>query len=239
MSSGNKLSVSICDDNGNLSYQKQYSVRRIIQRGVIDNEQLVSLDMEELGYYQSSDKRFIADPDKTTGKFLLIAEYDSGRDDETDIIGIIPADYNDKTNPPRFIIYDGILNAACYTSYYKKTYYALSSGNDGEWVDGDKFCLEVGKANMQSDGTVKSMELAKFDFVKIKDGVISAVKDMSDESDTVFYLTNNVMVVKTFRGDRWFCVMPLVIDNRYGCQIFFRRKINGGLIRYFAVEVEE
>lgn len=240
MSSGNKLSVSICDDNGNLSYQKQFRVRRIIQRGVIDKEQVVSLDMEELGYIWVWDKnQWVIDPDKTTGKFLLIAEYDSGRDDETDIIGPIPADYNNKADPPRFIIDDGILFTKCWISLYEKTYYALSSGNYDEWVDGDKFCLEAGKANLQSDGTVKNIELVKFDSVKIKDGVIYAVKDMSDQSDAVEYLTDNVLVVKTFRGNRWFCVMPLVIDRFFGCQILFRRKINGGLIRYFVVEVEE
>ena len=232
MSSGNKLSINICDDNGNLSYQKQYSVRRVIQRGVIDSEQGVSLDMEELGYNRGATK-WVIDEDKTTGKFLLIAEYDSGRDDETDIGVMIPMTQTNDSNPAEFVFDNKMLHSS--TTFGDTVYYSLYESKDDEWANGDKFCLEIIKA----DFVDFKAETVKFDSIKIYNGIVRAKKDVSDETQHVRYLREAAAMVKTFRGKRWLCVTPLIINEGFGCQILFRRKINGGLIRYFVVEVEE
>lgn len=232
MSSGNKLSVSICDDNGNLSYQKQFRVRRIIQRGVIENEQGVSLDMDELGY-KFENSKWIADPDKTTGKFMLIAEYDSGRDDETDIGVMIPMTRTNLSNPAEFVFDNKMLYSSAL--FGDTVYYSLHESKDDEWVNGDKFCLEIIKGDLVDF----KAETVKFDSIKIHNEIIRAKKDVSDQTESVQYLENAAAMVKTFCGKRWLCITPLIINEEIGCQILFRRKINGGLIRYFVVEVEE
>jgi hypothetical protein len=234
MSSGNKLSISICDDNGNLSYQKQYRVRRIIQRGVIDDEQGVSLDMEALGYEQDKNDGWVIDEDKTTGKFLLVAEYDSSIYDETDFGLMVPmTQTNGDGNSAEFVFDNKMLYAG--NNFNDNYFFALSSGAGDEWIDGDKFCLEIIKADLLNSES----EALKFDSIMIHNGIISAKKDVSDQTETVKYLRTAAAMVKSFKGRRWFCVTPLIINENFGCQIFFRRKINGGLIRYFVVEVEE
>lgn len=230
------LSVRLFDDDGNLSYKREYNVRRLIQRGVIDKEPGVSLDMEELGYIR--DKSWVIDEGKTTGKFLLIAEYDSGRNDETDINVMIPmSQTNPGGNPAEFVFDDKMLYSKLLggeQGIYNHTSFALSGGSEDVWYNGDKFCLEIIKA----DFAKPEFETLKFDEIKINDGIISAKKDVSDQTESVLYLRVAAAMVKTLRGKRWLCVMPLIINEYFGCQIFFRRKINGGLIRYFVVEVE-
>lgn len=237
MSSGNKLSINICDDNGNLSYQKQYSVRRIIQRGVIDSEQGVSLDMEELGYNRGATK-WVIDEDKTTGKFLLIAEYDSGRDDETDIGVMIPMTLTNKSNPAEFVFDDKMLYVGRVGGINDDYFFALSGGiddKDDTWLDGDKFCLEIIKADLLNS----KFEALKFDSIMINNKIISAKKDVSDQTETATYLPTAAAMVKSFKGKRWLCITPLIINEDFGCQILFRRNINGGLIKYSVIEVEE
>lgn len=232
MSSGNKLSVSICDDNGNLSYQKQFRVRRIIQRGVIDDEQGVSLDMEELGYDLTNNK-WVLDEDKGTGKYMLIAEYDSGNEDETDIDVMIPMTQTGLSNPAEFVFDNKMLYSS--TLFGDTVYYSLHESKDDEWVNGDKFCLEIIKANFVDF----KAETFKFDSIQCHNGIVRAKKDVSDQTEFVQYLRIAAAMVKTFRGKRWLCITPLIINEDFGCHILFRRKINGGLIRYFVVEVEE
>jgi len=230
------LSVRLFDDDGNLSYKSEYNVRRLIQRGVIDKEPGVSLDMEELGYnwvYDNNKSKWVIDEGKTTGRFLLIAEYDSGRDDETDISIMVPmTQTNPGGNPAEFVFDNEMLYSS--TIFGDAVYYSLNESEDDEWVNGDKFCLEIIKADFAKPefGTLK------FDEIKINDGIISTKKDVSDQTETVLYLRVACAMVKTLRGKRWLCVMPLIINEDFGCQIVFRRKINGGLIRYFVVEVE-
>lgn len=222
MSSGNKLSISICDDNGNLSYQKQFRVRRILQRGVIDSEQGVSLDMEDLGYNLENNK-WVLDEDKGkgTGKYMLIAEYDSGNDDETDIGFEIPMTVN------LGLVYhfdDSVLYSKIV--YTNKNYFALVDGNNGEWVSGEKCCLEAIKS-------ITADKTEKFEQVKIDNGTIYA------KAGSLPAITNRAVMFRTFKGKRWLCVLPVIVDEIAGLRILFRRKINGGLIRYFVVEVEE
>lgn len=225
------LSVNIFDDNGNLSYQKQYSVRRIIQRGVIDGEHSFSLDMEELGYnWDDQNDKWVMVEGKTTGKFMLVSEYDSGVYDETDIGLMIPMTQTNGwlDNPAEFRFDNKMLYLSLL--FNGNVYFALSGGANNTWLDGDKFCLEIIKVDLASS----EVETLKFDSIMFHDGDIRAKKDVSDQT----YLTAAAMV-KSFKGRRWLCVTPLIINDEYGCQILFRRKINGGLIRYFVVEVEE
>lgn len=230
----NRLSVRVCDDDGNLMYSQDYRVRRVIQNGVIDDERGVSLDMEALGYeFDSQNDKWVIDEDKTTGKFLLVAEYDSGFYDETDICIMVPMTQTNDDNPAEFVFDDEMLYAV--NTFSDNLYFALSGGADDTWLDGDKFCMEI----VKTDRASSEIEALKFDSMKINNGDIFAKKDVSDETETVTYLRTAAAMVKSFKGKRWLCVTPLIINENFGCHLLFRRNTKGGLIKYSVVEVEQ
>lgn len=229
MSSGNKLSISICDDNGNLSYQKQYSVRRIIQRGVMSKDSgIITIGANELGYeYDDDAEKWI--PVNTTGKFVFIAEYNAGFPNET-VLGFGV----DTTFAGENTVYHDILFAFANLDGWNG--FCGTVWSESQEPDMKDFCLKM--MTKKEGGGIWFQ-----DWEEIIDTTLPSITVYTSDDGDAFQCCET----KTMKGKRWFLLQPLKLMNlnavspEYSPAIMigYENKTRKCGIKYFIVEVEE
>lgn len=241
MSSGNKLSVSICDDNGNLSYQKQYRVRRVLQRGVFRDEKgVIALNMNECGFTLVNNEWTATD---STGKivFVMICR-DSGCYNETKIGEYIPAvNGEEPRSVNKFNTYEILtatetddLTELAGTTVYGAGILVAAGGSPS---DPSAICIKGidGGTIFDYDAVAPDIEHTggKITEINIKLGCT----DQNPHYDT-FDRTRG-LYVKTFRGKRWLCVSPANYVADFGLIWKIEQTKNPKGLEYYVLEVEE
>lgn len=228
----NRLSVRVCDDDGNLMYSQDYRVRKIIKQGVTRNS-------EELVYIDENLSEGISEGGYADGthKLILVAEYNGCVENETVIS--VPYQYKIKESgqtifqPSRYTLYSDIL--------YKKEQYG---SNPTIYCCGIKIQTPLAVESDQDCLTSVTGEVASINDFSCK---ITGYPPVLKCATANFFLSN-----QRLKGKRWLAVIPL--ENIYDTGFvsgqgwndpFYRKPIyvafrqnNVCSVKYTIVEVE-
>lgn len=253
MSSGNKLSISICDDNGNLSYQKQFSVRRVIKRGALRAEKNLLVPYTLSPYSHAEDEEVYDEYKNGTGKWLLVVKYEGADYNETEVYMPYLAKFyqtgneielKGDTNIPEY--YNGYGGSP--VNFKAGNYYYFMLGVSGEekyWLQ-DNPVIHALKAYGEEEGD--------FSIIDCKVIISDEQLYIQPNGEITYDHVNFAYIRNTFKGRRWTAILPyqnllpflnplpyesqpLITDDVAVFTPIIQRK-GKGKIEYYIVEVE-
>lgn len=239
------LSINIFDDNGNLSYQKQFRVSRILHRGVFrDKKGFITMNAEDVGYkivngewVNNSTGKFVIvminrDADAKCNETSVYSLLDVQRTYSSDGYGWVSVDSNDvkKSLASRYI---GGQSDKWWSGYGMTIY------NDESYEDVDKRMADCDCVGFNYNEGENLFDIIPFDRIDINETGLPSF-GISNENPMFGYIsTEKVFVRKTLRGKRWLLCMPFDIDEDYGFIIKVEQNKNPKGLEYYVLEVEE
>lgn len=252
MSSGNKLSISICDDNGNLSYQEQFRVRRIVKRGAVREEKNLLIPYTLSSYDPADDEEIYEGYKKGTGKWLLVMKYEGADYNETEVYMPYLAKFyqtgneielKGDTNIPEY--YNGYGGSPVNFTAGAYYYFMLGVSGEEKYWNQDNPVIHALKFYGEEEGY--------FSIVDCKVLMGELLHIYPNEEITYDHI-DFAYIRNTFKGRRWTAILPyqnllpflnplpyesqpLITDDVTVLTPIIQRK-GKGKIEYYIVEVE-
>lgn len=207
------LSVRVSDNDGGLSYGREYKVRRILSRGSTTRETKSEIiGMEALGYV-FDDKTNKWNPENTTEKYLLVVVCREGLYNEADVVTAEPVENH-------------LLNVNVGTAdAVARKYFLLNQDIGSTQRDIDPAKAPI-KDFISLDG---KMDITDY-FSITKQGTDPIV-----ELDPAHEVAG---VCQTYRGKRWMHVAEIHPVGEMGLFWLFKQKKTLRTIDYYVLEVE-